>query len=534
MIQLSKYFLVAIFILLFFSCHHKSTDPVTTDINFDDFERELLENHPQWQWLRQEFAKNQILFDSLEFYENSGNQLKLASIKIDLADRFRESGNYDGGLEFLNEVYKKGINAFPDSIKSKIYHGLASIYFELFFHNNTETYYLDSASKYSDEFYNLSINHKNNPQALLTALNLKGAVLLHYGKNQQALQYLEEGLRIYHQDNRLFVLALLMNLGHTHHRLGDYQQAIEVADFAHDLAQTNNHPVFLGMALKLKAEVFKSVGDFANAQKMHQEFKLLDQRKDVYMNELLAQQQMLNYYRSQDHKTMMGLYDDQFFLIRLSRILAIGIGLMIIIAATAIYLHRQNKNLTSAQLAVIQSKQQNDQLKIKNTKLEIEKQQIREKALLGEINAQKSTIAAKIITLTKLNEFLCKIASDIKTSMLKGAEQNKVQILKKLQKDISSHIDNGLWIEFDLLISEANNEFLKKLMVDHPDLTITEKRLAFMIVMNFSTKEISEIMAKNYRSVEMARYRLRVKLGLDKNEKLSAYLNKYESKPTQV
>jgi DNA-binding CsgD family transcriptional regulator/cell division protein FtsL len=533
-----NFFSVAIFIILFVSCNHQPTDPLTTSVDFDDFEREILENHPQWQWLRQEFAKNQMLFDSLEFYENSQNQLKLASVKIDLADRFRESGNYDGGLEFLNEiyydVYKKGIIPFPDSIKRKIFHGLASIYFELFFHNNTETNYLDSAAWYSDQFYKLSASDKTNPQTLLTALNLKGAVLLHQGKNQQALNYLEEGFRMYRQDNTLFVLALLMNLGHTHHRLGDFEQAMEVADLAHDLAQTNKHPVFLGMALNLKSVVFDSKGDSLNARRMRQEFQLLDQRKDVYMNELLAQQQMLNYYRNKDQKTIMGLYNDQFFLFRLSRILIIGIVLMIIIAATAIYLYRQNKNLMSAQLAVIQSKQQNDQLRIENTQLEIEKQQMREKALVDEINTQKSTIAAKIITLTKLNEFLSKIVSDIKTLNKKGSEQDKAHILKRLEKNISSHIDNSLWNEFDLLISEANNEFLKRLLVDHPDLTITEKRLAFLIVMNFTIKETSEIMAKNYRSVEMARYRLRLKLGLDKNENLTAYLNQYSQKENSV
>jgi DNA-binding CsgD family transcriptional regulator len=43
---------------------------------------------------------------------------------------------------------------------------------------------------------------------------------------------------------------------------------------------------------------------------------------------------------------------------------------------------------------------------------------------------------------------------------------------------------------------------------------------------NFTTKEIANILSKSYRSVEMARFRLRTKLGLDKNTTLEACFSK--------
>lgn len=65
---------------------------------------------------------------------------------------------------------------------------------------------------------------------------------------------------------------------------------------------------------------------------------------------------------------------------------------------------------------------------------------------------------------------------------------------------------------------------MKNLIQLHPNLTTNEKRLCYLIVSGLGSKEISGVLAKNYRAVEMARHRLRQKLALDKEQGLEEYL----------
>jgi len=52
--------------------------------------------------------------------------------------------------------------------------------------------------------------------------------------------------------------------------------------------------------------------------------------------------------------------------------------------------------------------------------------------------------------------------------------------------------------------------------------------LAAYIRMNFSSKEIANLLSITTKSVEMARYRLRRKLGLDHDQNLTEFLMRLE------
>ncbi|MBN2807226.1 MAG: hypothetical protein JXR22_11260, partial [Prolixibacteraceae bacterium] len=68
------------------------------------------------------------------------------------------------------------------------------------------------------------------------------------------------------------------------------------------------------------------------------------------------------------------------------------------------------------------------------------------------------------------------------------------------------------------------NNFVSNLKSKHPDLTLTEIKIAAYVRMNLTTKEITEFMHKTPRAVENDRYRLRKKMGLSNNDSLQQYL----------
>jgi len=70
----------------------------------------------------------------------------------------------------------------------------------------------------------------------------------------------------------------------------------------------------------------------------------------------------------------------------------------------------------------------------------------------------------------------------------------------------------------------VHNNFMKKLREKHPDLSNSERLMCAYLKMNLSTKEIAPLLNISVRGVETTRYRLRKKLGLDRDDGLIDYL----------
>jgi len=65
--------------------------------------------------------------------------------------------------------------------------------------------------------------------------------------------------------------------------------------------------------------------------------------------------------------------------------------------------------------------------------------------------------------------------------------------------------------------------FYKELHKAHPDLTPNEIKICAFIRLNMSTKEISAITHQTVKTINMARFRLRKKLNIDRDENLLSY-----------
>lgn len=79
--------------------------------------------------------------------------------------------------------------------------------------------------------------------------------------------------------------------------------------------------------------------------------------------------------------------------------------------------------------------------------------------------------------------------------------------------------------QFYAKVEKLHNDFRMKLETAFPDLTPQEKKLAMLLRLNFSTKEISSLMNISPKSVEISRYRLRKKLKIIKGESLTNFIN---------
>ena len=84
--------------------------------------------------------------------------------------------------------------------------------------------------------------------------------------------------------------------------------------------------------------------------------------------------------------------------------------------------------------------------------------------------------------------------------------------------------DDSNWVVSENYFNCIYDGLLDRLKDRYPSLSKTDLRICVYIKLNLSTKEIADLMNISPKSVEMARYRLRKKLGLGPGDDISSVL----------
>ena len=143
--------------------------------------------------------------------------------------------------------------------------------------------------------------------------------------------------------------------------------------------------------------------------------------------------------------------------------------------------------------------------------MEIKKKELVSSALrLVQINELNNNL---ITELGKLNEYTNKEGSNLIRAMI---------------RQYSANSGEGIWKDFETRFEQVYDGFYKQLMEQFPDLTPGERKLCALIRLNITSKDIASITFQNPQSVDIARYRLRKKFNLDRNENLVDFLMKIE------
>jgi PiT family inorganic phosphate transporter len=167
-------------------------------------------------------------------------------------------------------------------------------------------------------------------------------------------------------------------------------------------------------------------------------------------------------------------------------------------------LNEMQKVIVDMEIKVIQN--ENDNL---HKRLEIKRKDLINNALwIGQQRNFLDEIYTEIKHLENIDE-IEKIKEDIRTL------EKKI-----IDKKAFSHEINELYSQVELL----HKDFSSILHERFPNLTEQEKRIATLLRLGFSTKELSSIMSITPKSVEVCRYRLRKKMNLKRDENLIEFI----------
>ncbi|MDG2246377.1 MAG: triple tyrosine motif-containing protein [Flavobacteriales bacterium] len=203
---------------------------------------------------------------------------------------------------------------------------------------------------------------------------------------------------------------------------------------------------------------------------------------------------------------------------RLALIIAITIGL---ISLTLMVLVPRRK-FEREKNQLVQQKEQELTVQKEESVQAID--ELKSQRLQDELSYKNKELASATMHLVQKGQILQSVRDSLKQLDLSALEKSETQIrriVKVINEDI--RLDNN-WEQFERHFDQVHVDFLKRLRKTYPNLTANDHKLCAYLRMTLSTKEIATIMNISVRGVEISRYRLRKKLQLEAEVKLSEFI----------
>lgn len=134
-------------------------------------------------------------------------------------------------------------------------------------------------------------------------------------------------------------------------------------------------------------------------------------------------------------------------------------------------------------------------------------------SLQSRLEEKNKELVSNLMQLIKVKETNNKMI-DYLNENKQSIEQKSQWLIENMISNLKETANDDFWTEFNLRFKDVNQEFYDKLNDQHPDLTVNERRICAFLFLDMSTKEIANITGQSLNSINLARTRLRKKLGL--------------------
>lgn len=173
------------------------------------------------------------------------------------------------------------------------------------------------------------------------------------------------------------------------------------------------------------------------------------------------------------------------------------------------------------------AKKQRELIAIEKQK-EQELRRLKEEKMQSELLHLNSLLAASTMNIVVKNEFIETIKEELKEVKRKGKNIETKKALEKLVREIDFTLKlQEDWEQFKRHFDQVHGDFLSRLREEFQNLSPNDQKLCAFLRLNLETKEIANLMGISIRGIEVARYRLRKKLDLQKGQNLTKFILEY-------
>ena len=323
------------------------------------------------------------------------------------------------------------------------------------------------------------------------------------------------------QGNQYELLSNLNNIGDVYRKTSHYDKALIFTQRALDLAYTLDEKNQISSALRDLGKTYHALKNDSLAFRYLNEGRELYEK--IYTEESAKQIALLQtLFEIERKNNEILLLEQEQQLSNFTKIVAVAGGFLVVILAITIISRQRFKIRKNREL--IDEKEKAYQAERLSMKLELDNKKLSEQRLQDELMGKSKELTTHTLhTITK-NQILEELKEDILRILKDDARGHKKELKKIVKKiDLNFQRDND-WEDFRNIFDKVHESFFEKLNEKHPELTSKDKRLAALIKLNMNSEDIVTTLAISSDSLRIARYRLRKKMCLAKEEKLSNYI----------
>jgi tetratricopeptide (TPR) repeat protein len=410
---------------------------------------------------------------ALKIFSEVGDLQGIARTKGFIGGMYEKMGDYSQALSFQNQSLEIFKNETNKANMAFVMENIGSIYEDL------QRY--DTAFYYFDQAYQFNLS-AGDSSALIGNLNNLGDVFRKSGDPDSAMYFSAKALELSERLGSTYQKrSALVDLAKTNELLGNHQAAYLFLEEARQLSE-----------LIFSEESAKQLAVKEAQYEVNQKIALIAQLEQVSRSDA-----------------------------RIRWLLIVLLFALIVLAWVMI--NRQKLKIRSSKTLLDRQK---EVLEIKEKLIATEKENINllEARMALEVESQSKSLTAQTLHVIDKNQMLEGIQEKLKKILEEDPKEQKKRIrnlIKQIDYNFSQDTD---WDDFKLSFEKVHQDFFKKLHQTSQELTPGELKLASLMRMNLSSKEIASTLGISLESLRISRYRLRKKLNLQKGESMQQYL----------
>jgi tetratricopeptide (TPR) repeat protein len=442
-------------------------------------------------------ALNETL-NALRFFEEVGDKVRKGDALLQLGQIEYKLGNFNASLAYEEEAF----SIYRDE-DDKVYQSYAANHAGLAAEALGD---MQKAEEYQRAAMTLA-QEVGVKSTLSTALRDLGRIYSKKGLLNDARTFLEESYKVSESTGiQLDIASSLKELAQVDYQSKEFSEALKKMHRVIEMAESIGAVSILGQSYKERSQIHESLGKYTNAIADLRTYQIIN---DSIFNSRKSQQieELKTIYETEKKEAEIALQEEE--------INTLNAKAKVDQLTKGLYAGGMASALALSGLLVFGYRQ-----KMKKNKIAREKQ---EEIYKQEIAHKKKELASQTLHLVQKNTFIQELMDNLE-NIKNSPEKFKMEfrrIVMLLKKENASDKD---WEVFKTYFAEVHNDFDQKLKTIYQDISEKEIRLAAFLRMNLTTKEIAATLNVLPDSILKSKYRLKKKLGLDKDMDLSNFL----------
>jgi phosphate/sulfate permease/DNA-binding CsgD family transcriptional regulator len=205
---------------------------------------------------------------------------------------------------------------------------------------------------------------------------------------------------------------------------------------------------------------------------------------------------------------------------------AISLLVLAVFSAVIIYSFRQQKRRLAAEKELLEKEKEYMISQQALTNAEIRSVHVENQFLQNEIENKRKDLINYALNIIEQKEFFERISDSLRAVLHEKRQEARDERIKNIEVEIRQRMSFSDKVEdFNIKTEQMHKDFMGRLTQLYPGLSANDVKLAVLLRLGISSKEMATLLNISPKSVEINRYRLRKKMGLDKGANLTQFIN---------